>query len=263
MRLRSSLFWGIVLIMLAFFLLARQAGWLSGDIFGYFWPAVAILFGIWLLIGALSRGPKGEAYNLSIPLENAASARIKFEHGAGKLNIHGGAAAAEVLSGVFGTEMDYRSRLEGSALDVKLRHASQMWAWYPGQSLDWDVSLNRDIPLSLKIDSGASATVLDLTDLKVVDVDIDTGASSTDISLPASAGNTRVDIDSGAASVKVKVPAGVAARIRIKSGMSGIHVDTNRFTHIDGGVYQSNDYATAANRADISIDSGVGSIDIN
>jgi hypothetical protein len=71
-----------------------------------------------------------------------------------------------------------------------------------------------------------------------------------------------VDIDTGASSVKVIVPTGVAARINIKSGVASVNVDTNRFPRIDGGPYQSADYATATNRADITIDSGVGSIEV-
>ncbi len=45
MRLRGSLFWGIVLIVLAALLLFSQQGWLKGDIFGYFWPAVSSCLG--------------------------------------------------------------------------------------------------------------------------------------------------------------------------------------------------------------------------
>jgi len=263
MRQRGSFFWGIVLIVLAALLLASQQGWLKGDIFGYFWPALVILFGIWLLIGAFGKGrSKGEAQNLSIPLENASSARIKLDHGAGRLNIRSGAASSDLLNGVFGVEVDYRSRLEAGQLQVKLRNSPHFWAWYPGESLDWDLRLNGSIPLNLKIDSGASATTLDLTDLKVVDLDIDTGASSTEISLPANAGNTRVDIDSGASSVNIRIPTGVAASIRIKSGIASINVDPTRFPRLDGGLYQSADYATAANRADITIDTGVGSVEI-
>ena len=114
----------------------------------------------------------------------------------------------------------------------------------------------------MKIDSGASSSKLDLTDLKVVDLDIDTGASSTEVSLPVNAGNTRVDIDSGASSLNLHIPTGVAARIRVKSGIASVNVDSNRFPRQDGGLYQSADYATAANRADITIDTGVGSVEI-
>ncbi len=263
MRLRGSVFWGIVLILLAAFLLARQMGILVGDVTGYFLPAIAILFGVWLLIAAFSRGRRqAEGQTVSVPLESARTARIKFDHGAGRLNVRSGASPTELLTGVFGTEMDVRSNLQGDQLDVRLRNAPEFWMWYPGQNLDWDISLNRDVPVSLNIDSGASSTTLDLTDLKITDLDIDTGASTTEVNLPANAGNTRVDIDTGASTVRIRVPPGVAASIRIKSGVSSNNVDTNRFPRIDGGLYRSADYATAANRADITIDSGVGSIDI-
>ena len=263
MRLRGNLFWGIVLIFLAALLLASQQGWIKGDIFGYFWPVVIILFGIWLLTGALGRGRSAAgAQSLSIPLENARSARIKLDHGAGRLNIQSGASSTELLNGSFGAEVDTSTRLEGDQLRVKLRNSPHVWAWVPGESLDWDIRLNGAVPLNLKIDSGASSSTLNLADLKVVDLDIDTGASSTEVTLPANAGNTRVDIDSGASSLILHVPTGVAARIRVKSGIASVNVDSNRFPRMDGGLYQSADYDTAANRADIIIDTGVGSVEI-
>jgi hypothetical protein len=263
MRLRGSLFWGIVLILLAIFLLMSQQGWLKGDIFGYFWPAVVILFGIWLLIGAIGRGQHREGtHSLSIPLEGAGSARIKLDHGAGRLNIHSGTSSSEVLNGTFGAEVIHTSLLDSGNLQVKVRNSPHFWAWAPGESLDWDVHLNGDIPLKLKIDSGASASTLDLTDLKVAELDIDTGASSTEVTLPANAGNTLVDIDSGAASLNLHIPVGVAARIKVKSGIASVNIDTGRFPRQDSGLYQSPDYTTADNRADITIDTGVGSVDI-
>lgn len=263
MRLRGSLFWGIVLIILAFFLLANQLDLLHGDVFGYFWPVVVILFGLWLLIGAIpSLRQRSESQSLTIPLENAHTARIKLDHGAGRLNIHSGAASTELLAGKFGAEVEHTSRLEADHLEVKLRNSSHFWAWYPGQDLDWDIALNGEASLALKIDSGASATILNLNDLKVTDLNIDTGASSTEIVLPANAGNTHVDIDTGASSLKINLPAGVAARIRVKTGVTSVNIDPSRFPRVDGGLYQSADYMTAANRADITIDSGVGSITI-
>ncbi len=54
---------------------------------------------------------------------------------------------------------------------------------------------------------------------------------------------------------------GVAARIRIEGSLAGIKVDTSRFAHM-GSVYQSADYDTATNKADIQVEIGAGSIDI-
>lgn len=260
---RGSIFWGVVLVLLAALLLLKQVipNIVTGSIFNYFWPLLIIAFGVWLIVGYFTRHQPVVGQQVSIPLEGTASAYIKFDHGAGRLNVRSGAATGELLNGTFGNGLDYKSRIDGGRQEVKLRTPSQMWMWYPGDSLDWDVHLTRDLTLSLKIDSGASASVIDLSDLKVTDIDIDTGASSTELTLPAAAGNTRVDIDTGASSLKLTIPAGVAASIRTKTGLSSVNVAA-RFPRIGDGLYQSADYAAAANRADITIDAGVGSVEI-
>ncbi len=261
MNRRSSLFWGSVLIILAVLLLLKQAGVID-DVFGYFWPLAIIAFGIWLIISFFTRNQPAEGKQVSIPLEGASSAYLKLDHGAGKLTMRSGAGADEILNGTFGAGVDYKSRLDAGRLEVKLRTSHQLWAWWPGENLDWDLHLNPSIPLAIKFDSGASSSTLDLSDLKVTNLDIDTGASSTELTLPAAAGNTHVEVDTGASSFKINVPVGVAASIRVKSGIASVNINP-RFTRLDGGVYQSPDYSTATNRVDINISAGVGSIDIN
>ena len=261
MHRRGSLFWGIVLIFLAGLLLLRQMGYIVGDIFGYFWPLLVIAFGAWMIIGYFARNRPVEGEKASIPLEGASSAYIKLEHAAGKLTLSPGAGPDEILNGTFGNGLSYKSHVEAGRLEVKIRTSQQPWTWWPGESLDWDIHLNRDIPISLKIDSGASASFLDLSDLKVTELDIDTGASSTELRLPSNAGSTHVDIDTGASSFKVAIPEAVAANIRVKSGIASVNINP-RFKRLDGGVYQSPDYSSAANRVDMTISAGVGSIDI-
>jgi hypothetical protein len=259
---RGSIFWGVVLIILAALLLLRQLNYIRGDIFGFFWPLVIIALGVWLILGFFSRGRPVQGEQISIPLEGARSASLRFNHGAGRLNMRAGAGGGEILNGTFGGGLDYKSQLVGDRLEVRMRTPAQFWNWWPGESLDWEIRLNRDVPMNLKVDSGASASILDLTDLKVTDLDVDSGASSTEIILPVKAGSTHVDIDTGASSLKLRIPTSVAASIRVKSGITSVNV-ASRFPRIDGGLYQSPDYATASNRADITIDAGVGSIDIS
>lgn len=258
---RGSLFWGGVLVILAVLLLLKQAG-IINDVFGFFWPLLVIAIGLWLIFGYFTRHQPVEGKQVSIPLEGATSAYIKLDHGAGRLSLRSGAGPDEILNGTFGSGLDFKSHLDGGRLEVKLRTPAQFWAWWPGETLDWDLHLNPSIPLSLKFDSGASATTLDLSDLKVTDLDIDTGASSTELTLPNNAGNTHVDIDTGASSLKVKIPASVAASIRIKSGITSLNINP-RFSRLENGQYQSSDYSTASNRVDMTIDAGVGSIEIS
>jgi hypothetical protein len=264
MHRRGSLFGGIVLVLLAGLLLLRQLNIITGDIFGYFWPLVIILFGIWLIFGFFNRRSLGPVVGgqFSIPLEGTASAYIKIDHGGGRVNLRAGTAAGELMNGTFGGGLEFKSKVADGRLEVKMRTSHHAWGWWPGESLDWDFALSRDVPLSLNIDSGASTSTFDLSELKVTELDLDTGASTTEITLPANAGSTHVDIDTGASTLKIVVPAGVAARIQTKTGLATVSVDANRFPRLGSGLYQSADYATAANRADITIDAGLGTIEV-
>jgi hypothetical protein len=70
---------------------------------------------------------------------------------------------------------------------------------------------------------------------------------------------TTVRAESGAASLVIEVPEGVAARIRSRMGLGSSQVDERRFPRSAAG-FESADYGTAANRADIDISGGVGSV---
>jgi hypothetical protein len=263
---RSTVFWGTIITLVGLLLLVNE--FVAIDIGKFIWPLFLILLGLWILWGVLS-GPRSfEMEEATIPLEGAGEARIHIGHGAGRLRVSGGAAPGELVSGSFGGGLEQRVKREGDVLDVKLSvrvsgaHFAFPWMWWgPGRSLDWTVSLNEEVPLSLNLETGASDTRVDLTDLRVTDLRLQTGASSTEITLPARAGHTKAVIRSGAASVKVRVPEGVAARIRASGGLADISVDRNRFPRV-GGVYQSEDYATAENKVDIDIETGVGSISV-
>src|SRR5262249_42016470 len=116
-----------------------------------------------------------------------------------------------------------------------------------------------DVPLALRLDTGAANAQLDLLDLLVKSIELHTGASETRIRLPRAAGLTTVRAESGAASLTIEVPEGVAARIRSPMGLGRGVVDERRFPRSASG-FESPDYGTAANKADVDISGGVGSV---
>ncbi len=257
---------GIVLILIGvFFILNVVAGigWL-------FWPVILIGAGLWL-ISRFGRGPASvQREQASVPREGAREAAITVRHGAGRLLIGGGLAAAEdlLLAGTFGGGLEASRRREGDRLVVDMRvkdrdvsHYIFPWARGWGGLLDWDFTLATGVQLALNLETGASESRLSLTDLQVRELRIKTGASSTTVDLPASAGLTRVMVESGAAAVRLRVPTGVAASIQVRSALAGIHVDRVRFPQ-SGGGYRSSDYDTAPNKVEIFIETGVGSVDV-
>jgi hypothetical protein len=135
------------------------------------------------------------------------------------------------------------------------------WMVGRGRTLDWDVALNPQMPLALALQTGAGEAQLDLRDLHATDVQLKTGASATKLIVPAGVPRAQVRVEGGAASVSVRVPDGVAARIRATGGLAEISVDEGRFPRREG-IYQSPDYAEAAHAVDITVDMGVGSVDV-
>lgn len=265
---RGNLFWGFVLILVGVLFLLSTTGLIKGvNLWDLIWPTFLIAIGLWILFGnLLGRRFAGglRVGEVVIPLEGASSARVKISHGAGRLTLDRPAAAGELLSGSFAGGLIYKLNRRGSEVEVKMRPPDYAfrfvnWGWSHG--LDWSFGLSRDIPLSLEVGTGASESILDLTDLRVTELQLHTGASSTKVSLPANSGFTRVTCEAGVAGLELRVPSNVAGRIRYRGGLSSINVDTSRFPHA-GGVYQSVDYDTVANKVDIDVQMGVGSVDI-
>lgn len=261
---KSSFFWGLVIILVGCGLLLNNL-FPGLNVQVFIWPGLLILLGIWFLLGpALRRGDlKSEA--VSIPLENIQSAELRFQHGAGKMTLTAGSRPGTLLEGEFAGGLNYDLERDDQAARLRLR--SKLFSdgvFIPGTVQDggliWNIGLTRDIPLQLRFDTGACESLIDLNELNVTAVSLHTGASRTEITLPARAGHTQVKVESGMAGVAITVPDGVAARIKVASGMASINV-AGRFPAVGGG-YCSLDYETAQHKADISIDTGLGSVDI-
>jgi len=257
---RNYLFWGSVLILLSALFLLKALG-ITDDVWGYFWLLAMGLLGVWFIIRAIWR-PKGEeGEQVAIELKGAQQASLRLKHGAGRMTIGCGAGAGQLLSGTFSYGLDYKTKMVGDKLEVRMRSASHFGPFI-GEGYDWHLNLTRDIPLSLSINSGASESRIDLSELRVPYLKLETGASSTSLTMPAAGGNTLAEINAGVASVDVRVPEGVAARIRIKEGLSARSINSARFPRLEGNIYQSPDYDQAANRVELNIEAGVGSISI-
>lgn len=265
---RGVSFWGVILILIGGLLLLYNLGYLAVNVWVLIWPLFLIVLGLWFLWGVVFGRRGVEAEEAVIPLEGAGRAHLRIRHGAGRLKIDAGAGPDELVTGTFGGGLDYRARRREDLLDVDMRvpadvfpHFWMPWDWFAGGGLDWSLGLNSEIPFSLDLETGAVEMRLNLADLRVTDLRVKTGASATYLTLPASAGHTQTRIEAGAASVVVLVPDGVAARIHVQGALAGINVDKSRFPRM-GKIYQSPDYDTAPNKADIEVEAGVGSIEI-
>lgn len=258
---RGSIVWPLVLITLGILFLLANFNIIPdvGEFISRFWPVILILFGLEILLGSMWRRSNDDAaQRLSLDLGTATQAEVNINFGAGRLSI-GPAASGKLVDGTYDGGVRYDASPAGR---VQLRSENGWWWGWGWRGFDWRVGLTREVPLALRVDVGAAQSDLDLSDMKVTDLVLKTGASSTVIRLPKSAGMTNVRIDSGAASVKLSVPEGVAARIRSTMGLGSSTIDQRRFPR-SGEYYQSPDYDSAANKIDIRSDGGVGSLTVD
>lgn len=262
---RGSLIWGVILLVAGALFLLDNMGFLPVNAWKIVFPAALIILGLWFLLGPALLSKDLPAEQVSIPSDGTTEAEIKFRHGAGELHVGSNAISGQLLNGSFGGGVEHRVRQEGSFSRVRLGTPPDYFWMVPftnvGKGLFWDVKLSKEIALKLDFKTGASDNHIDLSDLIVTDLRLETGASRCELTLPAQAGFTRMSIEAGAASVKINVPQGVAARLQVETGLSGVKVDPARFPQ-SGNTYESPDYSTAANKAEIRIQAGVGSIEI-
>jgi hypothetical protein len=237
-------------------------------LWGFFWAIALIALGVWFIRGVAVSGNSCAVEEAAVALEGAEEADVLVRHGAGRLTVGAGTAPDALLSGSFGGGVEVKQERSGKQLRVQLRFKERdpfrfvsPWLKGRGSGLDWNFSLNPAVPTSLHLETGACESTLHLTDLPIRELTIRTGASSTTVDLPARALRTRVTVESGAAAVKLRIPEHVAAKILIRAGLSGVHVDTSRFPAAGNG-YQSPDFEAAENAVEISVESGVGSIDV-
>ena len=262
---RSTFFVGAFVVLLGAVLLAINLGVVTSKVWTYFWPLVLVLLGVWFIVGTYMKKDKLESVERSIALAGDREAEIEFNYGAGILSVGPSNKPQELVGGMFVGGLTDEVDRSADKTFIKLSTPADLifpTSWvHNSEGLGWNVGITKDLPLKLHFHTGACEARLDLRELRVSDLIVETGASKTVVDLPQNAGFTRVEIKSGAAEVRMTVPQGVGAIIKESSGLSGINVDTTRFIQ-NGHEYKSADFETAANKIEINYEGGVGSVDI-
>ncbi len=233
------------------------------------WPVVLIAIGLGIVLSAIP-GRRGFAPTTSetVPLSGATSGRVVVNHGAGRLRIGSTDAPDRFLEGTFVGGAEVKVRRDGDRVEAELRQSIHggaqylfPWNWSQGRPMDWDVSLGRGVPLALELKAGANDATVDLSELTVTDLRVDTGASKTELTTPR-AGRTAARIKTGASTVRVRVPEGVAGRIKVSAGLTTVKVDETRFPR-SGDRFASPGFDDAENRVDLEIDAGAANVEVS
>ena len=203
---------------------------------------------------------------VSQPLGAAARADIQIGIGVGQLQIGALDQPSNLIAGVIAYQ-DQNSLTRAYAVhdataSFTLREQNSQANSLIKHSDDdaiWDLRLNPATPLRLTLVSDVGNSTIDLAQLHVTDLDLKTGVGNTTLTLPRQ-GQVQANVHGGVGNTTISIPAGVAARLSLSTGLGTVNVpDSYRQ---EGNVYVSPDFASAANRVDLTVSSRGGDITI-
>jgi hypothetical protein len=125
----------------------------------------------------------------------------------------------------------------------------------------WDIKFTPSIPLDLSVAAGIGKVDMDLMDLRVARVHLQTGVGSAAVAFPAEAGRTSASVEIGVGSIVVRIPSGVGARIHVSRFLAPVEIRNGRLARSDD-VYVTADYQTAQHTLDLEIKTAMGRITI-
>jgi hypothetical protein len=201
----------------------------------------------------------------TVELDDADYVNVEIEMGAGKLDVSGG--ARELLEASFTSnveELNPRATYASGRLEVKdsgVNVGITSLADLDEFRNEWDLKLNEDTPMEMKINLGAGPSNLALGTLALTDLGINGGAGEVTIDLT---GNWRNDLDAriagGLGDLHLTLPRDVGVRIEVNAGIGA--VDTSDLIK-DGNTYTNDAYGVSDVTLRIHIDGGVGRIILN
>jgi predicted membrane protein len=123
---------------------------------------------------------------------------------------------------------------------------------------DWDIGLNRFLPLSLKVELGVGKSNLNISELNLKHLDVNSGVGETCIDLTGEWKEAfTVNLDCGVGKTNLRLPKEVGVRIDMNKGIGKVNADD--FMKV-GNYYMNKQYENASVKIEITIDIGIGEL---
>lgn len=222
----------------------------------------------------------------AIELGDAESVTVDIRMGAGELQVSGG--ASDLLEATYTynvEELDPGATYSNGNLTIQDKDVETgIGSLFDLDEYrnEWDLRLNEDVPMEMQIDTGAGRSDLKLGNLALTRLDVNSGAGDVDLDLGESQSLTRLDYDMGAGDstldlsgdwqndldatirggigkLTLRLPSAVGVRLDINAGVGSINA--SGLTK-DGDIYTNSAYGESDVKLIISIDAGVGEINL-
>lgn len=124
----------------------------------------------------------------------------------------------------------------------------------------WKLNLNDKIPAKINLQLGVGKSSLDFSKMNLKELTVNTGVGDTTIDLSGNyTDNIPVKIDGGVGRVKIIFSKAIGTSIKVKKGIGS--VSCSGFNK-NNDTYTNDNYGKTKNTMDVTINSGVGDVEI-
>jgi hypothetical protein len=193
---------------------------------------------------------------------------LNLDFGGGRLVVGSGTVQGNLIEGRFqhrGHEPKVKTKQDGGTVTVSITQPTGRNGSITLGRRDrerWNLRLNDSTPVDLSVDAGGAIVRLDLEDLVIPKVSVSSGAADVDLAIGAKSPKVDCDIDCGAASIDLTIPAGAGLRLTRDIALSSL--STGGIELVKKGEYRETpDFESKAIQITLSIDAGVSSFRIH
>lgn len=190
------------------------------------------------------------------------TASLDVDFGAGNLTISG--ETKELLKAEAATNIGnyaFENNVTGKNADIELSYNAKNVKMNGQFKNELDIMLHAGPIWNISIETGASASEIDLSDYKISKLTVNGGAMSIALKLGLPLEIMEVDVNAGASSLDIEIPKNAACEIKIAGGLTSL--DINGFEKISKGLYRSAGFAADKPHIQMKVQTGVSSVDIN
>jgi len=191
----------------------------------------------------------------------ASSADVAIDFAAGELRVWGGSDGLMDASFRYNLvewqpTVDYD--VQGTVGNLQVRQSGSDTFPVGDPVNEWDIQLAYGIPIDIEVSMGAGISDLELADLELTGVSIDSGAASTTVDLAGAwEHDVQVSISGGVGELTVDLPSEMGVRVSVSTGIGSV---TTSGLSRDGEAYVNDAYGEAPYTLSLDLSVGVGAV---
>lgn len=256
--------WPLVLIVVGLELIARRAfHGVSADV-----AAAAIV--VLAIIGAtayVAVNPSPLATHeedVKAPIGDLKQASLEVDAGSANITVSGSDLGADLYRAHIsypGAQPDVS--LDTSTGELSISQRSNSPFGFETGRFGLTIQLNSAIPWTITENTGASHDTINVPQLKVSRIEINTGASDEDLTLGPPTGVVRVAINGGALTVHVHRVSGTEASVSVSGGAVSLDADGHKSHGVGELNYQSSGFSGASDGYRVTVDGGACTVTLD